>query len=67
VGGKLRCPKDGRLRNVLAYKAFGIVEEFADELNPVLKCPGCGHLFSPGLSDDEMIQALRALREPAHV
>jgi hypothetical protein len=42
------------LRNVLAYKAFEVVEEFSDELNVVLKCPGCGHLFSPGPSQSDM-------------
>jgi hypothetical protein len=47
VGNRIRCPKDGILRNMLAYRTFEIVPEFADELNPVLKCP-CGHLFSPG-------------------
>lgn len=52
-GGRLRCPKDHQLRNVLAYKPFQIAEEFADELNVVLKCP-CGHIFSPGLSSADM-------------
>jgi hypothetical protein len=53
VDGRLRCPKDGALRNVLAYGTFDVVEEFADELNVVLKCP-CGHIFSPGFSSDEL-------------
>ena len=56
----MRCPKDRQLRNVLAYKTFEVQAEFASELNVVLKCPGCGHLFSPGLSETEMRRLLRA-------
>lgn len=39
---------------MLAYKHFEILPEFASELNVVLKCPGCSHIFSPGLSYQEM-------------
>jgi hypothetical protein len=58
VGGRLRCPKDKQLRNMLAYKTFEVQEEFADELNVIFKCP-CGHLFSPGLSTRELKGLLR--------
>jgi hypothetical protein len=45
------------LRNILAYKAFDVEQEFADELNTVLKCP-CGHIFSPGPSSNELSRML---------
>ena len=54
---------------MLAYKHFEITPEFADELNVVLKCPGCGHIFSPGLSYGEMsiIIGTPSARVPAGV
>lgn len=64
VGNRIRCPKDGILRNMFAYKTFEVVPEFADELNPVLKCP-CGHIFSPGSNTDEMSLKMRAVANAA--
>lgn len=52
-GGKLRCPHDKQLRHIEEYMTFDRAPEFAGELNPVYKCQ-CGHIFSPGLTDDEM-------------
>lgn len=52
-GGKLRCPHDKQLRHVTDYMSFDRSDEFASELNVVLKCR-CGHIFSPGVTDDEM-------------
>lgn len=46
-GGRLRCPNDGRLRAVTAYDQFDLIEQFADELNVVMRCKDCGHIFSP--------------------
>jgi hypothetical protein len=50
VGNRIRCPKDRTLRNMFSYKTFEVEPEFADELNVILKCPSCGHLFSPTVS-----------------
>ena len=52
--GKLRCPNDKQLRDILSYKAFDRNREFAHELSVVLKCPSCSHIFSPGLSVQEL-------------
>ena len=63
---------------MLAYKHFEINPSFANELNVVLKCPDCSHIFSPALSLDDMRiivaangpgrQAIRRpSRVPAHV
>ena len=52
--GKLRCPHDKQLHDVLSYKKFDLVDEFASQLNTVLRCGFCGHLFSPNLNDEEM-------------
>jgi hypothetical protein len=48
------------LRNILSYKHFERVAEYEDELNVVLKCTGCSHIFSPGMSDEEISQAMSA-------
>jgi hypothetical protein len=52
-GGKLRCPHDKQLRHIEEYKTFDRNPEFSQELNPVFKCK-CGHVFSPGITDEEM-------------
>lgn len=59
-GGRLRCPQCKTLRNILSYKHFERVAEYEDELNVVLKCK-CNHVFSPGLSDDEIGRALQVM------
>jgi len=51
--GKLRCPHDKKLRDVLSYKVLGVSPEFSAQLNPVLRCNDCGHLFSPALEPAE--------------
>lgn len=52
--GKLRCPKDKQLRDILSYKRFELSKEFQNQLNVVLRCEFCGHLFSPHLKESEM-------------
>ena len=52
-GGRLRCPRDKILRDILAYRVFEVSEEFAHELNVIMRCP-CGHIFSPALTTDEI-------------
>lgn len=54
IGGKLRCPHDKQLRHLNAYKPFEVKEQFHEQLNVVLKCPACGHVFSPALEPEEM-------------
>jgi hypothetical protein len=61
VGGKLRCPHDKQLRHLNAYKAFEVKEQFQRELNVVLKCGACGHVFSPALEPAEMVAVQEAL------
>jgi hypothetical protein len=51
--GKLRCPQDKQLHHIEDYISFDRNVEFAPELNVVLKCR-CGHIFSPGITDEEM-------------
>lgn len=57
-GGKLRCPHDKQLRHIEDYISFERNGEFVGELNVVLKCK-CGHIFSPGLPDEEMSSLVR--------
>jgi hypothetical protein len=52
--GKLRCPHDKKLHDVLSYKRFDIPAEFSTQLNVILRCFQCGHLFSPALDQVEM-------------
>ena len=52
--GKLRCPKDKQLHDLLTYKRFDLPHEFESQLNTVLKCMTCGHVFSPALSSEDM-------------
>ena len=59
--GKLRCPHDKQLHDVLSYKRFDITREFEAQLNVVMKCMSCGHIFSPHLTDSEMNLVQEAL------
>jgi hypothetical protein len=34
---------------------MGVIEEFADETNPIYKCPSCRWVFSPALREDEIL------------
>lgn len=52
--GKLRCPHDKQLHDILSYKRFDLSAEFANQLNVILRCIQCGHLFSPALNQVEM-------------
>lgn len=52
--GKLRCPHDKQLHDILTYKRFDLPREFEAQLNVVIKCVFCGHIFSPALSSEEM-------------
>jgi len=52
--GQLRCPHDKHLHDLLSYKRFDLPREFETQLNPVLRCGYCSHIFSPHLDDAEM-------------
>lgn len=52
--GKLRCPHDNMLHDILSYKRFDLPYEFETQLNVVLRCLYCSHVFSPHLNDSEM-------------
>jgi hypothetical protein len=52
--GKLRCPHDKQLHDLLSYKRFDLPNEFATQLNTVLRCMFCSHVFSPHLNNSEM-------------
>lgn len=52
--GKLRCPHDKKLHDVLSYKKLDLPREFQTQLNIVLRCVYCSHVFSPYLEDSEM-------------
>jgi len=60
-GGRLRCPHDKQLHDLLSYKRFDLISEFETKLNVVLRCMYCGHLFSPALEDSEMAMVKEAL------
>lgn len=52
--GRLRCPHDKQLHDLLSYKRFDLPSEFETQLNVVLRCAFCSHVFSPHLNTDEM-------------
>lgn len=54
-GGKLRCPHERKLHDILSYKRFDLITEFETKLNVVLRCMFCGHIFSPVMKDSEMM------------
>lgn len=53
--GKLRCPHERKLHDILSYKRFDLITEFETKLNVVLRCMFCGHIFSPVMKDSEMM------------
>jgi len=57
----MRCPKCERLENVLSFKALSIVERYAKECNPIVKCPNCGWLFSPAMDESVLFEAFESL------
>lgn len=64
----MRCPRDRQLRNILAYRTFEQKEEFDGETNPVVRCPDCGWIFSPGGEYREMLEVFqRSIEDGAHV
>ncbi len=43
----MRCPRCKEKHDILAYVPMAQIEEFADETNPIYKCPDCRWIFSP--------------------
>lgn len=41
------CPKCETWQDVLEFKNPDMVQKYANDLNAVLKCGVCRHLFSP--------------------
>lgn len=54
-GGKMHCPRCKELQDILKYKRMIEVEEFQTETNPIYKCPECRWLFSPALTQSELL------------
>lgn len=54
VGSRMHCPRCEKLQSVLAYRPLRMTDKFVSELSPILKCPSCGWLFSPGFSEEEL-------------
>lgn len=53
-GRLMTCPRCREKHDILRYVPMGVIEEFADETNPIYKCPTCRWVFSPALSEDEL-------------
>ena len=57
-GRYMHCPRCREKQDVLRYIPMGIIEEYADETNPIYKCPICRWVFSPALKISEMLAML---------
>jgi rubredoxin len=58
-GRYMRCPRCKERQDVLRFVPMGVIEEYADETNPVYKCPKCRWVFSPSLTNDETLEFLQ--------
>ncbi len=45
-GRYLTCPACQKEQDILSYVPLRIVEQFAHELVPPLRCPNCNHVFA---------------------
>lgn len=61
-GRYMRCPRCREKQDILRYIPMGVVEEFADETNPIYKCPLCRWVFSPALTLDEFRAMVEAFQ-----
>lgn len=55
-GRLLKCARCRKDFDILQYNRLMEIEEFADQTNPVYKCPGCRWIFS--LSDNLIFEIL---------
>lgn len=44
----MTCPRCKGRHDVLRYVPLKQIEEFVHETNPIVKCPTCRWIFSPG-------------------
>lgn len=56
-GRNMTCPRCRDDFDVLRFVPMGMIEEFAQETNPIYKCPGCRWIFSPALTPSELLAA----------
>lgn len=47
-GRTMTCPRCKGRHDVLRYVPLKQIEEFVHETNPIVKCPTCRWIFSPG-------------------
>lgn len=64
-GRNMLCPRCRRKNDILRYVPMGMIDEFADETNPIYKCPECRWIFSPALTPDELMAAFGFFAEQA--
>jgi uncharacterized protein with PIN domain len=46
-GRQMRCPRCELLHDILRYIPVQQIEKYAEETNPVYRCPSCRWIFSP--------------------
>jgi hypothetical protein len=62
-GRNMRCPRCKEANDVLRFVPMGMIDEFADETNPIYKCPECRWIFSPALTPTELLHAFGISQE----
>lgn len=60
----MRCPRCREQQDVLAFVPMGMIEEYAEETNPIYKCRMCRWVFSPALRISEML-AMLGIAQPS--
>lgn len=46
-GDQMICPRCKAYHNILAYVPDMVIEEYAHEVVPIIKCPSCRWRFAP--------------------
>ncbi len=46
-GDKMTCPRCKKPHNILEYIPDLVIEEYAHEVVPIIKCPSCRWRFAP--------------------
>jgi rubredoxin len=54
------CPRCRKKNDVLRFIPMGVIEEYADETNPIYKCPECRWVFSPALTPSEFLDFIQS-------
>lgn len=55
-GRMLTCPRCKEKRDILQYPPLQVIEEFARDTTPPIKCPNCRWIFA--LADDIVLYVL---------